>query len=354
MYASGLPMTTIYSLSQLGWTPYFQQQLTLEECTQCVPARVIAQHRSHLELYTEHGKQDLPVTHKLPTLTVGDWILLHHDGTYSRLLDRLSRFARKASGSKVSEQLIAANVDTVFVVTAVNHNFSLNRIERYLALTKEAGAEAVVVLTKSDLCDDPDSYRRQVQALDPLLMVEAINALDANTLTGLHPWCKAGNTVAVLGSSGVGKSTLVNTLLGQAAQQTGSARDADDKGRHTTTSRSLHLIPNGGVLLDTPGMRELQLADCESGVEEVFSDISALATQCRYNDCQHQSEPGCAIQMALDASQIDQRRLSNYLKLMREQAHNSASLAEKRAKDRSLGRFYRSVQSEATLRKKGR
>jgi len=347
-------MTTIYSLSQLGWTPYFQQQLTLEECTQCVPARVIAQHRSHLELYTEHGKQDLPVTHKLPPLTVGDWILLHHDGTYARLLDRLSRFARKASGSKVSEQLIAANVDTVFVVTALNHNFSLNRIERYLALTKEAGAEAVVVLTKSDLCDDPDSYRRQVQALDPLLMVEAINALDANTLTGLHPWCKAGNTVAVLGSSGVGKSTLVNTLLGQAAQQTGSARDADDKGRHTTTSRSLHLIPNGGVLLDTPGMRELQLADCESGVEEVFSDISALATQCRYSDCQHQSEPGCAIQMALDASQIDQRRLSNYPKLMREQAHNSASLAEKRAKDRSLGRFYRSVQSEATLRKKGR
>lgn len=347
-------MTTIYSLSQLGWTPYFQQQLTLEECMQCLPAKIIAQHRSHLELYTEHGKQNLPVTHTLPALTVGDWILLHHDGTYSRLLDRLSRFARKASGSKISEQLIAANVDTVFVVTALNHNFSLNRIERYLALTKDAGADAVVVLTKSDLCDDPDSYRRQVQALDPFLMVEAINALDSNSVKGLQPWCKPGNTVAMLGSSGVGKSTLVNTLLGQSAQQTAAARADDDRGRHTTTSRTLHLIPDGGVLLDTPGMRELQLTDCESGLDEVFADISTLAIQCRYSDCQHQSEPGCAVQKALKASQIDQRRLSNYLKLMREQAHNSASLAEKRAKDRSLGRFYRSVQSEATLRKKGR
>ncbi len=347
-------MTTVYSLSQLGWTPFFQQQITLEECTQYVPARIIAQHRSYLELYTEQGKQDLSLTAKMPVLTVGDWILLNGDGAFHRALDRLSRFSRKASGSKVSEQLIAANVDTVFVTTSLNHNFSLNRIERYLALTKEAGAEAVVVLTKSDECIDPASYLRQIQALDPLLMVEAINALDANSVRVLEPWCRLGNTVAVLGSSGVGKSTLVNTLLGQAAQQTASARNSDNKGRHTTTSRTLHLMPNSGILLDTPGMRELQLADCESGLQETFADIDALSAQCRYSDCQHHSEPGCAVQVALKASQIDQRRLSNYLKLMREQAHNGASLAEKRARDRSKSRFYRAVQSEARFRKKGR
>ena len=346
-------MTTVYSLSQMGWSPFFQQQLSLDECTQYIPARVITQHRSHIELYTEQGKQDLAMTPKMPALTVGDWILLEGDGRFFRALERLSCFSRKASGSKVSTQLIAANVDTVFVTTALNQDFSLNRIERYLALTKEAGAEAVVVLTKADLCDAPGHYQNQVQALDPLLMVEVVNGLDNSSVARLQPWCSMGQTVAVLGSSGVGKSTLVNTLLGQATQQTASARGADDKGRHTTTARTLHMIPNGGVLLDTPGMRELQLADCEAGVEEAFADISALISRCRYSDCQHQSEPGCAVQAALVSSQIDQRRLTNYLKLMREQAHNSASLAEKRAKDRALSRYYRSVLTEAHARKKG-
>lgn len=358
MYASGVSMTTVYSLSQLGWTSFFQQQLTLEECTEQVPARVIAQHRSCLEVYTEQGKQDLSMTVQMAALiaglTIGDWVLLNADGSFYRLLERRSCFSRKASGSKVSEQLIAANVDTVFVATALNHNFSLNRIERYLALTKEAGADAVVVLTKADLCDESVEYQRQVQALDPLLIVETINGLDADSVAVLQPWCRSGNTVAVLGSSGVGKSTLINTLLEKTAQQTGAARESDDKGRHTTTSRTLHLMKNGGLLLDTPGMRELQLTDCEAGIQETFADISTLAANCQYGDCQHDSEPGCAIQAALTASHIDQRRLSNYLKLMREQAHNAASLAEKRARDRSKSRFYRSVQSEARLRKKGR
>lgn len=350
----GFTMTTVYSLSQLGWSPFFQQQLTLDECTQYLPARVFAQHRSYVELYSEQGNQRLFYTPSMPPLTVGDWVLLNDDGTFYRALERLSCFSRKASGSKVSEQLIASNVDTVFITTSLNQDFSLNRIERYLALIKEAGADAVVVLTKADLCDDPASYLQQVQAIDPLLMIEVVNGLDANSVKALLPWCGSGNSVAVLGSSGVGKSTLVNTLLGESTQQTTAARDADDKGRHTTTSRTLHLIPSGGVLLDTPGMRELQLADCEAGLEETFADISALVKQCRYGDCQHDSEPGCAVQAALNSSQIDQRRLSNYLKLMREQAHNSASLAEKREKDRALGRFYRSVQSESRKRKKGR
>lgn len=347
-------MTTRFSLSQWGWSPFFQQQLTLAESSDYLAARVIAQHRSYLELITELGQRKLALTNAMPTLAVGDWLLLYEDGRFYRALDRLSLFSRKSAGSKLSEQLIAVNVDTVFITSAMNRDFSLNRIERYLALTKEAGAEAVVVLTKSDLCENPEQYVTQAQTLDPFLVVEPVNALDFSRVKSLMPWCKSGNTVAILGSSGVGKSTLVNTLLGQSTQQTGSARDDDDKGRHTTTSRSLHPMPNGGVLLDTPGMRELQLANCESGVQETFSDISTLAEQCRYKDCLHESEPGCAVQQAIENGSLDSRRLESYLKLMREQAHNGASLAERRARDRSLGRYYRSVLNESNKFKKGR
>jgi len=346
-------MTTIFQLSQLGWTPFFQQQLSLDEMTHYLPARVAAQHRSHFDLFSEQGKHRLPISAKLPDLTVGDWLLLDSEEQCYRRLDRTSCFSRKAAGSKIKEQFIAANVDTVFIVCALNQDFSLNRIERYLAMTKEAGADPVVVLTKADLCPDPESYISQVQTLDNMLIIEAINALDGSGTEVLRPWCRTGHTVAVLGSSGVGKSTLINTLIGQTLQETGAARAADDKGRHTTTSRSLHLIPDGGVLLDTPGMRELQLAGCESGIDDVFADIGELVSQCRYNDCQHQAEPGCAVRDALQKGLINERRLGNYLKLMREQARNSATLAEKRENDRSLSRYYRKVLNESVKLKRG-
>lgn len=341
------------SLPELGWTPYFQQQLTLDEWEQATPARVIGQHRSQLELLTEQGKQILPLLPDMPALVVGDWVLLDDDGLFIRLLERLSLFSRKAAGSKVTTQNIAANVDTVFIVDSLNSNFNLNRIERYLVLAHDAGVEPVVVLTKADTCADPQQYVQQVQALDRMLMVEAVNALDPANVSVLADWCGNGKTVAFLGSSGVGKSTLINTLSGQTEQETGNIREQDAKGRHTTTARSLHFITNGGMLLDTPGMRELQLADCEQGVEETFSEISELAAQCRFSDCQHQSEPGCMIQKAIQAGDLDQRRLDNYLKLLREQAFNGATIAEKRAKDRDLGKFYRSVMAESTRLKKG-
>ena len=346
-------MSNFYSLAQMGWKPFFQQQLSIEEWERYTIARVTEQHRSNIELITEAGKRQLPIVSEMPTLTVGDWVLLDSNGRIHRLLERLSLFSRKASGSKVVTQLIAANIDTVFVVCSLNSNFNLNRIERYLALANEAGVEPVVVLTKSDCCKNTAFYLQQVQSLDHLLMVEAVNGLDPTSVKVLETWCSNGKTVAFLGSSGVGKSTLVNTLLGLATQKTGSIREEDSKGRHTTTTRSLHLMPIGGLLLDTPGMRELQLTDCEQGIETTFSEISELANQCRFADCHHQDEPGCAIQAAIDEGTLDKRRLVNYLKLMREQALNSASLAEKRAKDRNLSRYYRSVQSEARQRKKG-
>ena len=346
-------MTTAISLTQLGWTPFFQQQLSLEEWDIYEFGRVIGHHRSIIEIMTEHGNKTLALTAKMPALTVGDWLLLDANGLFHRLLDRLSLFSRKAAGSKITEQLIAANINTVFVVCSLNDDFNLNRIERYLALASGAGVEPVIVLTKADCCVDPQAYVRQVQSLSDLLMVAAVNALDPISVKALEPWCGTGKTVAFIGSSGVGKSTLINTLLEQTIQATAAIRIDDSKGRHTTTSRSLHLMPTGAMLLDTPGMRELQLADCEQGVNETFADISDLATQCRFTDCQHQNEPECAVRTAIQTGYLDERRLVNYHKLMREQALNKASLAEKRARDRSLGRYYRSIQAQTRQRKKG-
>ncbi|OBT09496.1 ribosome small subunit-dependent GTPase A [Vibrio sp. UCD-FRSSP16_10] len=335
------------NLQHLGWQPFFQQQLTLEDYQECVVARVSAHHRSGYQLLTEAGDISLPMHESLPAMTIGDWVLLNHQQQFVRLLDRSSLFSRKAPGSKVAEQFITANIDTVFIVMSLNDDFNLSRVERYLALSHEAQVEAVIVLTKADLCSDTESLIQQVQALDPLLMIECVNALDYDNVQRLTPWC----TVAFLGSSGVGKSTLVNTLLQTQLQKTGAIREDDSKGRHTTTGRTLHQMPSGGILLDTPGMRELQLANVAQGISETFSDIEELASQCRFFDCSHQNEPNCAVQKALQSGELEERRLNNYLKLQKEQARNSASLAERRSQGKQLGKMYRSIQNESRARK---
>ncbi|MEJ2765053.1 ribosome small subunit-dependent GTPase A [Photobacterium sp. MCCC 1A19761] len=346
-------MNSTMTLSQLGWQPVFQQQLTLDDLETSITGRILAHHRSGYVVQTEQGEHQLPIHHRLPAMTVGDWILLDHDHQFVRQLERTSLFSRRAPGSKVAEQYIAANVDTLFIVCSLNDDFNLSRIERYLALAREYNVEPVVVLTKADLCDDADDKRAAVQAIDPMLMVEAVNALEPTSGDSLSLWCKTGKTVAFMGSSGVGKSTLVNTLMGESIQQTGSIREDDSKGRHTTTSRSLHFMPSGAVLIDTPGMRELQLADCETGVSETFADVEALSKACRFSDCQHQSEPGCAIQDALETGTLDQRRLNNYFKLLREQARNSSALHEQRARFKQIHKSNRVIVSEKRLMKKG-
>lgn len=333
------------TLEELGWRPFFQQQIPLESRDYPV-MRVAAQHRDRLELLGPSGAMDLHLSPGMPPITVGDWLVLSPEGRFECLLERRSLFRRKAAGRKVSEQLIAANVDTVFVVTSLDDDFNLNRIERYLSLAHEAGATPVVVLSKTDLCSDTASLQRQVQDLDPLLIVEAVNGLDANDVERLAPWCGAGETVALMGSSGVGKSTLVNSLLGREVQRTGAVREADSKGRHVTTGRSLHRIPAGGWLLDTPGMRELQLAACHDGLAATFTDIASLAERCRFGDCRHDGEPGCAVQAAIDRGELDMRRLASYRKLLREQALNAATLAEKHARDRRFGKMIKTHLAE--------
>lgn len=351
-------MTINKTLSQLGWQAVFQQQLTIDDVEKTRIAKVAEHHRSHFLVISEHGTESVEIHASFPSMTVGDWVLLDPHGRFIRLLERKSLFARKGAGSKVTEQLIAANIDTAFIVSALDNDFNLNRIERYLAMCLDASVEPVVILTKRDLAEnagniDIDDIRRSVEALSPLLAVEAVNSLDESTEKALSPWLKIGKTVVVMGSSGVGKSTLINTLLGDTVQVTGGIRENDSKGRHTTTSRSLHFMPSGALLLDTPGMRELQIFDNEQGVNTLFDDINQLAAQCRFSDCQHQQEPGCAIQIGIETGEIDQRRVDNYRKLREEDAKNTATLASKKAQDKAFSKMCNAVQSHHRQRKNG-
>lgn len=338
-------MTSFNSLYQLGWKPFFQHQLSLEDLENSTPARVFGVERTVISLLTADGSHSIATTKSIPDLAVGDWVLIDSENRFIRLLDRMSLFSRKASGTRVDRQLISANVDTVLIVSSLNNDFNLNRLERYLALAHEAGVEPIILLTKADLVESPETFVESVQALDSMLPVFAVNAHDPASLQALNLWLSPGQTLAFLGSSGVGKSTIVNTLLGGQVQETSFIREADSRGRHTTTSRTLHLTSSGVLLLDTPGMRELQLVDCKQGVDETFSDISALAMQCKFSDCQHQSEPGCAVLSAIKSGKLDERRLINYHKLMKEQAFNTATEAEKRTQGKQFSKLVKSVKN---------
>ena len=331
------------TLTELGWRHFFAQQVSLDDLERLRPARVMNIERSTLGLNHEDGSstaelelhwQQLPPESRP---TVGDWVLIDETGLPQRLLERQSVFKRKAAGERADVQLIGANVDTLFVVSSCNMDFNVSRLERYLALALDAQVTPVIVLTKQDLAD-ADTYLQQAKGMRPDLDVLAVNSLDPESIADLHQWCGTGQTVALVGSSGVGKSTLLNTLVGKAVAITGAIREDDAKGRHTTTSRSLHHLPNGGLVLDSPGMRELKLTDVAAGLGEVFDDIEGLSQQCRFKDCDHQAEPGCAVTAAIEDGTLESRRLENYRKLLREDAHNTQSIAERHNRARKFGK----------------
>lgn len=343
-------------LQALGWSTGFQQQLDEPLPSSQAPVRVIGVHRSGWIVVGEDGERSIPpsVAGSDEQVTVGDWLVFDTGVQRAvRILERKSVFKRRAPGTDRSEQLIAANVDTLFIMSSFNQDFNEARIERYLALAHDAGVMPVVILTRADLVDDTADLVAAASKLSPGLLVEPVNALDRESLRGLDPWLAAGQTVALLGSSGVGKSTLTNTLMGAETLATQAVRQDDDKGRHTTTARHLHRIPDGAWILDTPGMRELQLLDVQSGIEDVFSEISALASGCRFADCRHESEPGCAVLAAVESGTVEERRLASWRKLLREEALNRESIAERRAKDKATGRLYKSIISDSHA-KKGR
>lgn len=325
-------------LADLGWSAFELSQLDLSELG-LLPARVAAVHRARLDLLTESGPVSLTPPGSTGDFAVGDWLLLDA-ARLVRRLDRKSLISRRAAGTGIARQLIAANVDTIFVTTSCNADFNPARIERYLALAAEAGCEAVVLLTKADLVDDAADYVRQAEALAPGLIALPVDTRDPGLAERLSPWIAAGRTVALVGSSGVGKTTLINTLTGR-SDATRTIREDDAKGRHTTTHRALVPIAGGAWLIDTPGMRELRLTDAAEGISEVFSEISALAGRCRFRDCTHSTEPGCAVQEAVERGEIDPRRVANWQKLRREEQVNSETLAEARERNRRFGRHVR-------------
>ena len=334
------------ALADYGWDTFFQNQLDHATPATIVPVRVMNVQKSGLQIAGSALDQHVAagLTDEESPVTVGDWLLFDTEAErIRRLLDRKSLFKRRAPGTDRREQLIAAHIDTIFVVSSCNQDFTEARIERYLSIAREAGVIAVVVLTKADLADEPQQYVSAAAKLSPEIVVEAVNALDKDSLRGLDGWLGAGQTVALLGSSGVGKSTITNTLLGGEHILTRDVRTDDDKGRHTTTSRSMYRLPGGAWLIDTPGMRELQLTDVQGGIEDVFAEISALAESCRFSDCAHEGEPGCAVRAAIAAGSIDAARLDRWRKLRREEALNTETIAERRARGRALGKFYKSV-----------
>lgn len=354
-----------FDLHALGWTPSFAEAFEPHAREGLVPGRVVAQHRGEYDVTSELGELRAEITgrllHEAATTAelpvVGDWVALaarpgERTATIQAVLPRRTKFSRKVAWQAAEEQVLCANVDTVFIVSSFNEDLNLRRLERYLTLAWESGARPVIVLTKADLSEEVETLVAEVASIAFGVPVLAISNKTGAGLDEVRAYIRPGETVALLGSSGVGKSTLVNTLAGEELLRVQEIRD-DGKGRHTTVHRQLIVLPGGGLVVDTPGMRELQLWDAEGGLEDAFEDVEAIAGECRFSDCAHRTEPGCAVQAALADGRLAPERWESYCKLEAELEHLTRKLDKRAAAEYRRRWKALAAEGRANMRLKG-
>ncbi|TDL31497.1 ribosome small subunit-dependent GTPase A [Jeotgalibacillus sp. S-D1] len=319
-------------LVKIGWNEDWQSKA--EDKSPLIPGRIIVEHKRLYRIFTSHGvllgevsgkfRHEAAVREDYPA--VGDWVMVspyidEEKAIIHHILPRTSKFSRKMAGETAGEQIVAVNVDVVFLVMAMNQDFNLRRLERYLLTAWESGANPVIILSKSDLCEDAAQKIQETESVAMGVPIIACSVVSEMGLDHLLTHINTGTTVAVMGSSGVGKSSIINYLLGEEKMVTNDIRLDDGKGKHTTTHRELFVLPDGGVIIDTPGMRELQLWESDDGIVQGFQDIEALAEECQFRDCLHENEPNCAVIRAIEDGTLPKERLSSYRKLQKELAY---------------------------------
>lgn len=356
-----------YNLKELGWNSTFNKFIKEKNLSDIILGRISNQSGKHYKVITQDGEKSAilsnsylrEINNKSDIPAVGDWVGLKINKEINichiqLLLPRKNKLSRKVAGKKSEEQIIASNIDIVFIFTSVDQDFNIRRLERYLSMIYEINAKPIIILNKIDECKDLDKYIEETKKVIQNVPIISISAKTGENIERVTKYIKSGITVVLIGSSGVGKSTLINQLLGYSRQAVGDIRSSDGKGRHITSSRELIMIPEGGIIIDNPGIRELQLWSSGEGISKTFQDIEELSKLCKFRDCLHDLEPGCAVKKAVEEGKLSIKRLNSYKKLMREYKYSQLrrNIYEHRKKDKEFGKMCRQVLNIRKLRGK--